>query len=272
MITKQNRAAFESALEKNGLSSKEAKLAVDYLSDTNKLSDAEKHTVETDERYQDAIAGALAEEVLNGNNNITKLDAARNGKTFEEYLNSSVKNDTINESEANTDEGVEISIKITIRKSAQKNMFWVHAFEPIKKASGDPADTNSSVKTGYKTTDLSLIVSQKSDLSTHSAKKVSEGKASIEFSSPEEAKVSGKISDANFSIEFADAIANNQRKYAEDGLLRISSEELEKAIADTAHMVNEMKPYANILPQDKVDKAYKEYVEKAAWVKQMLSM
>ena len=74
------------------------------------------------------------------------------------------------------------------------------------------------------------------------------------FSSPEEAKDSGKISDAKFSIEFAEDIANKQRKYAEDGLSRISSEELEKAIADTAHMVNEMKPYANILPQDKVGK------------------
>ena len=61
---------------------------------------------------------------------------------------------------------------------------------------------------------------------------------------PEEAKESGKISDAKFSIEFADDIANKQRKYAEDGLSRISSEELEKAIADTAHMVKEMKPYA----------------------------
>ena len=75
-----------------------------------------------------------------------------------------------------------------------------------------------------------------------------------DYTSPEEAKESGKISDAKFSIEFADDIANKQRKYAEDGLSRISSEELEKAIADTAHMVNEMKPYANILPQDKVGK------------------
>lgn len=74
------------------------------------------------------------------------------------------------------------------------------------------------------------------------------------YSSPEEAKVSGKVSDAKFSIEFADDIADKQRKYAEDGLSRISSEELEKAIADTAHMVEEMKPYANILPQDKVGK------------------
>ena len=77
---------------------------------------------------------------------------------------------------------------------------------------------------------------------------------SRKYSSPEEAKASGKVSDAKFSIEFADDIANKQRQFAADGLSRISSEELEKAIADTAHMVNEMKPYANILPQDKVGK------------------
>ena len=73
---------------------------------------------------------------------------------------------------------------------------------------------------------------------------------SSKYSSPEEAKVSGKVSDAKFSIEFADNIANNQRKFVADGLSRISAKELEKAIADTAHMVNEMKPYANILPQN----------------------
>ena len=77
---------------------------------------------------------------------------------------------------------------------------------------------------------------------------------SSKYSSPEEAKASGKVSDAKFSIEFADDIANKQRQFAADGLSRISSEELERAIADTAHMVNEMKPYANILPQDKVGK------------------
>lgn len=77
---------------------------------------------------------------------------------------------------------------------------------------------------------------------------------SRKYSSPEEAKASGKVSDAKFSIEFADDIANKQRQFSADGLSRISSEELEKAIADTAYMVNEMKPYANILPQDKVGK------------------
>ena len=81
-----------------------------------------------------------------------------------------------------------------------------------------------------------------------------DGTSETKYSSPEEAKASGKVSDAKFSIEFADDIANKQRQFAADGLSRISSEELEKAIADTAHMVNEMKPYANILPQDKVGK------------------
>ena len=56
------------------------------------------------------------------------------------------------------------------------------------------------------------------------------------YSSPKEAKESGKVSDAKFSIEFADDIADKQRKYAEDGLSRISAEELEQAIADTDHI------------------------------------
>ena len=97
-------------------------------------------------------------------------------------------------------------------------------------------------------------IPQNLDLSTPSAKKFSEGKASREFNSPEEAKRSGEVSDAKFSIEFADDIAEKQRKFVADGLSMISAEELEQAIADTARMVEEMKPYANILPQDKVGK------------------
>jgi hypothetical protein len=80
------------------------------------------------------------------------------------------------------------------------------------------------------------------------------GRSEIKYSSPEEAKESGKVSDAKFSIEFAEDIANKQRQFANERLSRISSEELEKAISDTAQMVEEMKPYANILPQDKVGK------------------
>lgn len=102
-----------------------------------------------------------------------------------------------------------------------------------------------------------ISISQKSNLSTDSEKK-SSGKTSREldsgYSTPEEAKESGKVSDAKFSIEFAPKIADNQRAYLEKGGARISSVELEKAISDTARMVDKMIPYANILPQDKVGK------------------
>jgi hypothetical protein len=71
---------------------------------------------------------------------------------------------------------------------------------------------------------------------------------------PKEAQVSGEISDANFSIEFAEDIAENQRAYVDRGNAAISAEELDKAIDVTAKMVEAMKPYANILPQDTVGK------------------
>jgi hypothetical protein len=76
----------------------------------------------------------------------------------------------------------------------------------------------------------------------------------VTFESAEEAKMSGEVSDSRFSLQFADDIANNQRKFVADGLSRISSEELEQVIADTAYMVNKMLPHADILPQDKVGK------------------
>ena len=74
------------------------------------------------------------------------------------------------------------------------------------------------------------------------------------FQSPVEAKESGEVNDAHFSIEFAEDIAENQRAYVERGNAAISAEELNKAIEDTAKMVETMKPYAKILPQDKVGK------------------
>ena len=579
-ITKQNRAAFESALEKNGLSKKEAKLAADYLLDSDSLTDAEVYEIEHNERFESAIDAVLTANDLNASEGIAKLGLARNGKTFEEVLNSSVKNDTINESEANTDEGEGIHLRdsserndgentegsvFDLESSTGKNQSWRKAEQfadgeaarlvnegreviiaslgvlrgsknhtvrlldvdsdpslmtPLMKkayakakarglnlkffvgdnlviadedgklfaargyivgntmlvradhpyytadqitrheighymiAKGevdieavrkrlvetiDKEDVDTIAKhyaDAYKGTNLTAeeiweecicdslgdmnIFANKENVSeymkpamaqvksaTESTTKSPtqtrgspEGKASyqfwypnltqrewnllnrtlnkeltttdnfideatkwlyadekgvrvfaiygigdgteatvlyavggikaqnlnqrridyesgkdrtkrnsfkrnldrirveqnkygnssnrngqdvnettqgvgtislgpqrgdnggrvsvdstqVKFSSPEEAKDSGKISDAKFSIEFADDIANKQRKYAEDGLSRISSEELEQAIADTAHMVNEMKPYANILPQDKVGK------------------
>ena len=59
-------------------------------------------------------------------------------------------------------DGKDVTLKITIRKSRQKKMFWVHGLEAIKRVSGDPAGTNNSDETGYKTTD-NESVSQETD-------------------------------------------------------------------------------------------------------------
>lgn len=60
-------------------------------------------------------------------------------------------------------DGVGVTIKTTIRKSAQKNKFWVHSLQATKNVSGAPADTNNGVKTGYKTADIGEIITQPSD-------------------------------------------------------------------------------------------------------------
>lgn len=57
-------------------------------------------------------------------------------------------------------DGIDVTLKITVRKSLQKNKFWVHSFEAIKNVSGTPADTNEGVKTGLLLTDNGKIVPQ----------------------------------------------------------------------------------------------------------------
>ena len=60
-------------------------------------------------------------------------------------------------------DGVELTIKLAIRKSKQKNKFWVHNVETIKNVSDSPADTNEGVKTGLTTADTMDIVTQPDD-------------------------------------------------------------------------------------------------------------
>ena len=74
------------------------------------------------------------------------------------------------------------------------------------------------------------------------------------YKTPEEAKDSGDVSDARFSLAFSKDIAEKQREYVDRGYAKITPEELEKALSDTARMVEIMQPYSNILPQDKVGK------------------
>ena len=85
------------------------------------------------------------------------------------------------------------------------------------KASKGP-DISSASKTSL--TQNSAIVNSESQKSSENL--------SEKFSSPDEAKMSGEVSDAKFSIEFADDIADKQRKYEADGLSMISAEELKK--------------------------------------------
>lgn len=57
-------------------------------------------------------------------------------------------------------DGVDVTLKITVRKSLQKNKFWVHSLETIKNVSGTPADTNKGIKTGLLLADTENNVSQ----------------------------------------------------------------------------------------------------------------
>jgi len=60
-------------------------------------------------------------------------------------------------------DGVDITIKLTIKKSMQKNKFWVHSFDAIRNASGSPADPNNGVKTGATTAGTDDSVPQDPD-------------------------------------------------------------------------------------------------------------
>ena len=84
--------------------------------------------------------------------------------------------------------------------------------------------------------------------------------------SPEEAKRSGRISDAKFSLKFAPDIADNQRKYYDGHDIALSEDELDLAINQTAEMVSLMEKYSDILPQDKVaTKAHRILVKNGSY-------
>lgn len=70
----------------------------------------------------------------------------------------------------------------------------------------------------------------------------------------EEARISGKMGDARFSLQFADTIAEDQRKFVIDGKAALTKEELELAIEQTAEMVAIMSEHKDILPEDKTGK------------------
>ena len=71
------------------------------------------------------------------------------------------------------------------------------------------------------------------------------------------ARLSGEVSDARFSLQFADHIADNQRRFVLSNNVALTQDELERAIDQTAHMVELMSRYKDILPADTVPKKTK---------------
>ena len=71
------------------------------------------------------------------------------------------------------------------------------------------------------------------------------------------ARLSGEVSDARFSLQFADHIADNQRRFVLSNNVALTQDELERAIEQTAHMVEVMSRYKDILPADTVPKKTK---------------
>ena len=71
------------------------------------------------------------------------------------------------------------------------------------------------------------------------------------------ARLSGEVSDARFSLQFADHIADNQRRFVLSNDVALTQDELERAINQTAHMVELMSRYKDILPADTVPKKTK---------------
>ena len=81
--------------------------------------------------------------------------------------NSSIKYAYI-ESDVNVD-GTVSKILIAIRKSPQKNLFWVHHIDIKKDTTGLAAGTSKSSKTAYKTVDAESIIYDSSDIVKDSA-------------------------------------------------------------------------------------------------------
>jgi len=58
--------------------------------------------------------------------------------------------------------GKDVVLKLAIKKSSQKNKFWVHSLYDVKSVSGSSASTNDSTEAGHITADTDKIVPQKS--------------------------------------------------------------------------------------------------------------
>ena len=76
-------------------------------------------------------------------------------------------------------DGREISVKLVIKKSSQKNKFWVHSVYTSENASGSSASTKNSAEAGHITADISNSIPQNQKKSTLSGEKISNGRHAL---------------------------------------------------------------------------------------------
>lgn len=71
-------------------------------------------------------------------------------------------------------DGKDITLKLAIKKSPQKNKFWVHSIYTIENVSDSPASTNNSTEAGHITADNGGIIPQPDEKVNSKSKKMSE--------------------------------------------------------------------------------------------------
>ena len=64
--------------------------------------------------------------------------------------------------------GKEIILKLAIKKSPQKNKFWVHSVYTTKKVSDSPASTDIGTEAGHITADEEIVSQNSKDVNTES--------------------------------------------------------------------------------------------------------
>ena len=91
--------------------------------------------------------------------------AIRDGHLIDDNVPNSHKDGTTNKSFAYIEyktniDGIDVKLKLAIKKSPQKNKFWVHSVYNIENISSYPASTEIGTEAGYRTADIGKIVTQ----------------------------------------------------------------------------------------------------------------
>ena len=152
--------------------------------------------------------------------------------------------------------GNKIIVRLAIKKSPQKNKFWVHSIYTIKNVSDSPASTNKGTEAGHITADSRYIISQNNDLSTQNSKNVPEGKASreldaLDYITPDEELAA--VDETAFSNRtlLANALLDTITSSEEYKLVRSYQEEIAKLDAGDKRLAQLKKDLNQLYKQEK---------------------